>query len=104
MVILRDVGPPFARGIDLMVQSRRNPGLLTLFINQVPPGRRIVHGRGVRCPQDEHEAWTFDLDAMKDEQTKAADAFPPWASGEISVEPTAGGGMWRFDITAEMLE
>jgi hypothetical protein len=90
-------------GIYLEVRDRHDPDALTLFIDQVRPGRRQATIPGFRYPKDVREAWTFDLDAMKETQPQVAGAFPPWASGEVSVEPTEVGGMWRFDITPEML-
>jgi hypothetical protein len=102
MVVLRD-WQPLAGGIYLEVQDYRNPDVLTMFINHAPSGGRTLYGSGVRPPEEEREAWTFDLDAIKKEQTRATSAFPPWASGTIRVAPTAEGRMWRFDITPDML-
>jgi hypothetical protein len=86
-------------GIYLQVRDRHDPDALTLFIDQVMPGSRPTTIPGFRYPEDEREAWTFDLDAMKETQPQVAGAFPPWASGKASVEPTEVGSMWRFDIT-----
>ncbi len=102
MVILRD-WQPLVGGIYLEVQDYRNPDVLTIFINHAPSGGRTTYGRGIRHPEDEREAWTLDLDALKKEQTKVASAFPPWATGTVRVQPRAEARMWRFDITPEML-
>jgi hypothetical protein len=94
---------PSSGGIYLQVQDSHDPDALTLLIAQVTPGSRPPTIPGFRYPEDEREAWTFDLDAMKETQPQVAGAFPPWASGEVSVEPTEVGSMWRFDITPETL-
>ena len=103
MVILRSLTSK-AGGIYLEVLDPRDPEVLTLFIDHVIPGNRPATISGIRYPEDEREAWTFDLDAMKETQPQIAGAFPAWASGNISVDPTTPvGSMWRFDITPEML-
>ena len=102
MVILKGQTPT-GGGIYLQLLDVSDPDVLTMFIDHVVPGSRTVPGPGIRYPADEREAWTFDLDAMKEEQPQIAGALPSWASGKISVEPTAEGSMWRFDITPEMV-
>jgi hypothetical protein len=102
MVILRGM-TPVAGGIYLEVLDGSEPDVLTMFISPAPPEGRTVPVRGVRHPEDEREAWIFDLDAIKETQPQVAGAFPAWASGKISVEPTLVGSTWRFVITPEML-
>jgi hypothetical protein len=102
---------PVGGGIYWQVQDYRNPGVLTMLVDDVLPASRTIPVPGVRFPEEEGEAWTFDLDAMLEQALKeehvmpgVVHAFPPWARGRITVEPTAAEGMWRFDITPEMLE
>lgn len=102
MVILKDL-PPLNEGLYLQVLDPSDPNVLTMFIDHVLEGSRTFSFPEVHYPEDEREAWTFDLDAIKEGQPEIAGAFPPWASGKISVEPTPAGSMWRFDITPEML-
>jgi hypothetical protein len=95
---------PSSGGIYLQVQDSHDPDALTLLIAQVTPGSRPPTIPGFRYPEDEREAWTFDLDAMKEKSpTELGQGLPSWASGKARVAPSPEGGVWRFDITPQVL-
>jgi hypothetical protein len=83
----------------------RDPGVLTVLVDGLPAGsRRTATDPGVRPPSEASEAWTLDLDAVREQaHPTLARGIPPWASGKVSVEPTPEGSAWRFDITPQLL-
>jgi hypothetical protein len=91
-------------GIYWQLRDGSDPGVLTLLAAHVPRERRPASITGVQYPEDVHEAWTFDLDDMKESAPpETASHFPSWASGRVSVRPSVVGESLRFDITPEML-
>jgi hypothetical protein len=91
-------------GIYWQVRDPSDTDVLTLLTARVPPESRNAPIPGVRYPEDERQAWVFDLDAMKEHAApETASGFPAWASGRVSVRPSVDGARLRFDITPEML-
>jgi hypothetical protein len=84
----------------------RDPDVLTVLVDKLPAdGKRAATIPGVLYPPDESEAWTFDLDAVREEAPPTlARGIPSWASGSVRVEPTPEGSVWRFDITPQLLD
>ncbi len=103
--ILRGHASASGGGIHWQQLDFRDPGVLTILVDSLPAGRRTATIPGVLYPQeDESEAWTFNLDAVREEaHPTLARGFPPWASGRVRAEPKPEGGMWRFDITPQLL-
>jgi len=103
MVVLKGHTSQTGGGIYWQMMAAGDPGVLTLFADRLQ-GDRSAPIAGVRYPADEREAWTFDLDAMREKaEARTAHAFPPWARGTAHVAPTVEGNMWRFDITPQAL-
>ena len=104
MVIVKGHTSVTGGGIYWQMLGFSNPHVLTLFVDSLPPGKRDSPIIGVQYPADESEAWTFDLDAMIEKSpTELGQGLPSWARGKARVEPRPEGGMWRFDITPEVL-
>ena len=103
MVVLNGV-TTLTGGIHWQLREPSDPGVLTMLTARVPPESRDAPIPGVRYPEDERDAWAFDLDAIKEHAApETASGFPPWASGRVSVRPSVEGERLRFDITPEML-
>jgi hypothetical protein len=104
MVVLKGHTSMTGGGIYWQVAAVGDPGVLTLFADRLQGETRTAPIAGVRYPVDEREAWTFDLDAMREKaEPRTAHAFPPWARGAAHVAPTLEGSRWRFDITPQAL-
>jgi hypothetical protein len=104
MVILRGM-MTISGGIYWNVLDSSGPGVLTLITARAASGYRTAPIPGVLYPEEEHQAWTFDLGAMKERaEPEVADCFPSWAVGKVTMEPSVEGGILRFDFTPEMLE
>jgi hypothetical protein len=104
MVVVKGHTSVTGGGIYWQLLGFSNPHVLTLFVDSLPPGKRDSPIVGVQYPADESEAWTFDLDAMKEKSpTELGQGLPSWASGKARVAPSPEGGVWRFDITPQVL-
>ncbi len=103
MVILNGL-TTLTGGVYWQLRDGSDPSVLTLLTARVPAESRTAPIPGVQYPEDEHEAWTFDLDDMKAHASpETASQFPSWASGRVSVRPSVAEESLRFDITPEML-
>ena len=82
-----------------------DPGVLTIRISRLLLGSRTTPTPGVQYPEDdEREAWTFDLDAIKEHaKPEVARGIPSWVGGAVTLKPKVEEEMLRFDITPEML-
>ena len=104
MVVLKGHTSLSGGGIYWQVTDAGDLSVLTLLADRLQGQMRTAPISGVRYPVDEREAWTFDLDAMREKaEPRTAQAFPPWARGTAHVAPTLEGSMWRFDITPQAL-
>jgi hypothetical protein len=104
MVVVKGHTTVTGGGIYWQVLGFSDPHVLTLLVDPLPPGERSAPIAGVQYPADESEAWSFDLDAMKEKSPRElGQRLLSWASGKARVTPTPEGGMWRFDITPQML-
>ena len=103
MVVLKGHTSQTGGGISWQVMAAGDPGVLTLFADRLQ-GDRTAPIAGVHYPADERQAWTFDLEAMREKaEPRTAHAFPTWARGTAHVAPTVEANMWRFDITPQAL-
>ena len=103
MVMLKGHTVASGGGIHWRQMNFRDPDVLTILV-EMPPAGGTIADPGVRCPSDESEAWTLDLDAVREQaHPTLARGIPPWASGRVRVEPTPEGSKWRFEITPELL-
>src|SRR5919112_1762047 len=66
MVVVKGHTSVTGGGIYWQLLGFSNPHVLTLFVDSLPPGKRDAPIIGVQYPADESEAWSFDLDAMKE--------------------------------------
>jgi|SRR5215218_10542829 len=105
MVIVKGHTSMTGGGIHWQSLGFSNPHVLTLLVDRLPLGQRATPIVGVKYPADESEAWSFDLDAMKEESpTELGGGLPSWASGKARVVPMPKGGVWRFDTTPQLLK
>ena len=81
----------------------RDPSVLTVVVEGQPTeGSAAIPG--VLYPPEQGEAWTLDLDAVREKaHPTLARGIPPWASGRVGVEPEQEGSAWRFEITPGLL-
>jgi hypothetical protein len=102
MVLLVDL-PPIGGGVVWLVTRPDDPGVLTIAAS-----REVANDAGlpdITPPEGEQEAWTLDLDSMRDRlDPPSSPYFPAWASGRISAVPSeVGARVVRFDIRPEMI-
>jgi len=101
MVLLVDL-PPIGGGVVWLVTRPDDPGVLTIAAS-----REVANDVGVpdiTPPEGEQEAWTLDLDAVRERlDPHSSPYFPAWASGRISAAPSEVGARVRFVITPEMI-
>ena len=102
MVLLVDL-PPIGGVVVWLVTRPDDPGVLTIAAS-----REVANDVGVpdiTPPEGEQEAWTLDLDSVRERlDPHSSPYFPAWAGGRISVAPSEVGARGvRFVIRPEML-
>jgi hypothetical protein len=102
MVLLVDL-PPIGGVVVWLVTRPDHPGVLTIWAS-----REVANDAGlpdITPPEGEQEAWTLDLDSMRDRlDPPSSPYFPTWASGRISATPSEVGARGvRFVIRPEMI-
>jgi hypothetical protein len=105
MVLLVDL-PPIGGVVVWLITRPDDPGVLTIAAS-----REVANDVGVpditppTPPEGEQEAWTLDLDAVRERlDPHSSPYFPAWASGRISVAPSeVGARVVRFVIRPEMI-
>ncbi len=115
MARLNGLATVSGRGIAWQLIDAGGPDVLTIAVsNQTPRSLkallRAATVPGIWPPEDEYEAWTFDLDVMREHANAeyTSSGFPSWVGGRVSVRPSVEGTSVegkrvRFDITPDML-
>ena len=102
VVLLVDL-PPIGGVVVWLVTRPNDPGVLTIWAS-----REVANDVGVpdiMPPEGEQEAWTLDLDAVRERlDPHSSPYFPAGASGRISAAPSEVGARGvRFVIRPEMI-
>jgi hypothetical protein len=93
---------PLSGGVYWQLTDASDPGVLTIIAPRAVAEDAAVPY--ISLPEGEQEAWTLDLDALREHtEPRISRHFPAWVSGRASATPSEVGPGVRFDIKPEMI-